>query len=117
MPSFATIVAPPSNSTKKRLSKSVKWEDAQEKAFVTLRKSLLHRPILRLPDHNETFILHTDVSNCGLGAALTQEHEGRFFPIANGSKKLTSAERKYSTIEKEYGHCVGSIEISSVTGQ
>ena len=30
-----------------------------------------------------------------------QEHEGRFFSIAYGSKKLTSAEQKYSTIEKE----------------
>ena len=30
-----------------------------------------------------------------------QEHEGRFFPIVYGSKKLTSAERKYSTIEKK----------------
>ena len=76
-------------------------EDAQEKAFVTLRESLVRRPILRLPDHNKTFILRTDASNCVLGAALMQEHEGRFFPIACGSKKLTSAERKYSTIEKE----------------
>ena len=30
-----------------------------------------------------------------------QEHEGRFFPIAFGSKKLTSVEQKHSTIEKE----------------
>ena len=61
----------------------------------------MRRPILRLPDHDKTFILRTDASNCGLGAALMQEHEGRFFPIAYGRKKLTSAERKYSTIEKE----------------
>ena len=97
MPSFA---APLSDLTKKGLPESVRWEDVQEKAFVTLRESLVRRPILRLPDH-KTFILRTDASNCGLGAALMQEHEGRFFPIAYGSKKLTSAERKYSIIEKE----------------
>ena len=102
MPSFAVIAAPLSDLTKKRLPESVKWDDAQEKAFVTLRENLVRRPILRLPHHNKTFILRNDASNCGLGAWLMQEHEGRFFPIAYGSKKLTSAERKYSTIEKEY---------------
>ena len=91
--------------------------DAQEKAFVTLRESLVRRPILRLPDHSKTFILRTDASDCGFGAALTQEHKGRFFPIAYGSKKLTSAERKYSTIEKECFASVGSIKISSVFGR
>ena len=101
MPSFAAIVAPPSDLTKKGLPESVRWEDAQEKAFVTLRENLVRRPILRLPDHNKTFILRTDASNCGLGAALMQEHEGRFFSIAYGSEKLTSAKRKYSIIEKE----------------
>ena len=80
----------------------MRWEDAQGKAFVTLRQSLVRGPILRLPDHNKTFILRTDASNCRLGAALLQEHEGRFFPIAYGSKKLTSAERKYSTFEKKH---------------
>ena len=100
MSSFATIVAPLSDLTKKGLLESVRWEDAQEKSFVTLRESLVPRPILRLPDHNKSFILHTAASNCGLGAALMPEHEGRFFPIAYGSKKLTSAERKYSTIKK-----------------
>ena len=99
--SFAASAAPLSDLTKKGLPESVRWEEAQEKAFVTPRESLVRRSILRLPDHNKTFILRTDASNCGLGAALRQEHEGRFFPIAYGSKKLTSAERKYSTIEKE----------------
>ena len=68
---------------------------------MTLRENLVRRPILRPPDHNQTFILRTDASNCGLRVALMQEHKGRFFPIAYGSKKLTTAERKYPTIEKE----------------
>ena len=73
MPSFAAIAAPLSDLTKKELLESLRGEDAQEKAFVTLRESLVRRPILRLPDHNKTFILRTDASNCGLGAALMQE--------------------------------------------
>ena len=101
MPSFADFAAPLSDLTKQGLPVSVRWEDAQEKAFATLRESLVRRPILRLPDHNKTFILRTDASNCGSGAALMQERKGRFFSIAYGIKKLTSAERKYSTIEKE----------------
>ena len=68
---------------------------------MTLRESVVRRLILRLPDHNKTFILRTDASNCRLGAALMQKHKGNFFPIAYGSKKLASAERKYSTIEKQ----------------
>ena len=60
MPSFAAIAAPISELTKKGLLESVRWEDAQEKAFVTLRISLVRRPILRLPDHSKTFILRTD---------------------------------------------------------
>ena len=79
MPSLAAIAAPLSDLTKKGLPESVRWEYAKEKEFVTLRESLVCKPILRLPDHNKTFILRTDASNCGFGAALMQEHEGRFF--------------------------------------
>ena len=79
MSSFAEIAAPLSDLTKKGLPESVRWEGAQEKAFATLLECLVRTPILRLPDHYKTFILRTDASNCGLGAALMQEHEGRFF--------------------------------------
>ena len=62
---------------------------------------MLRKSILRLPDPEKTFILRTDASNCGLEAALTQQHRDKLHPVAYGSKKLTHAERKYSTIEKE----------------
>ena len=101
MPSFAEIAAPLSDLIKKGLPESVRWQDAQEKAFVTLRESLVRRTILRLPHHSKTFILRTDALKCGLGAAFMQKHEGRIFPIAYATKKLTSAEQKYSAIEKE----------------
>ena len=82
MPSFAAIAAPLNDLTKKGLPESVRWEYAQKKAFVTLRQSLVSRPILRLLDRNKTVILRTGGSNCGLGAALVQEYEGILFPLA-----------------------------------
>ena len=59
------------------------------------------RPILRVLDYTKTFVLKTDASNRGLGAALMQQHEGKYHPVAYGSKKLTSAKQNYSTLEKE----------------
>ena len=100
IPSFAAIAAPLSDLTKKSFPERARWQDPQEKAFVTLRESLMRRPILRLPDHGNSFVLRTDASNNGLGAALMQKHEGKFYPIAYESKKLSSAERKYSTLRK-----------------
>ena len=57
-------------------------------------------PVLRLPDPEKTFVLRTDASDYGIGAVLMQEHEGKLFPICYASRKLSDAERNYSTIEK-----------------
>ena len=32
---------------------------------------------------------------------MMQEHDHKLYPVAYASKKLTNAERKYSTLEKE----------------
>ena len=57
-------------------------------------------PDLHLPDPEKTFVLRTDASDYGIGAVLMQEHEGKLFPICYASRKLSDAERNYSTIEK-----------------
>ena len=101
IPSFAIIAAPLTDLTKKGQPNFVKWGEAQEKAFNTLREALLKRPILRLPDHSLNFTLRTDASNSGIGAVLMQEHEGKLHPVAYASEKLTNAETRYSTLEKE----------------
>ena len=97
---FAAIAAPLSDLTRKGQPSKVEWGDAHEKAYQTI-KILLNNPILRLPDPEKTFVLKTDASDYGIGAVLMQEHEGKLFPICYSSKKLSDAERNYSTIEKE----------------
>ena len=57
-------------------------------------------PVLRLPDPEKTFVQRTDALDYGIGAVLMQEHEGKLFPICYASRKLSDAERNYSTIEK-----------------
>jgi len=82
------------------------WGDPQELAFHRLRSLLSQAPILRMPDFSKPFILQTDASNVGLGAALCQEHDGDIFPVAYASKKLLDRETRYSVIERE---CLGIV--------
>ena len=106
IPTFAAVAAPLTDLTRKGQPNKSPWGQAQEKAFSSLQDCLLKRPILRLPDHSKPFILRTDASNFGLGAALMQQHDEKLYPVAYASKKLAPAETKYSTLEKE---CLGIV--------
>ncbi|KAK7105052.1 hypothetical protein V1264_019673 [Littorina saxatilis] len=101
IPNFAAITAPLSDMTRKGCPNRILWGPAQEKAYQTVRDLISRDPVLRLPDTAKEFILRTDASDEGIGAMLMQEHGGKPFPVSYASKKLSGAEKNYSTMEKE----------------
>ena len=101
IPNFAALAAPLSDLTRKGQPNKVEWGEAQEKAYQSIKAILTKEPVLRLPDPTKTYFLQTDASDSGIGAVLMQKHDGKLFPVCYASKKLSSAERNYSTIEKE----------------
>ncbi|XP_070184061.1 uncharacterized protein [Littorina saxatilis] len=101
IPNFAAITAPLSDMTRKGCPNRILWGPAQEKAYLTVRDLMSRDPVLRLPDTAKEFILRTDASDEGIGAMLMQEHGGKPFPVSYASKKLSGAEKNYSTMEKE----------------
>jgi len=101
VPNFAERAVPLTDLTKKGQPNVVQWGPAQEQAFRQLREVLAKAPILRLPDLSKPFIVQSDASDTGVGAALLQEHPDGVFPVLYASKKLLPRERRYSVIERE----------------
>jgi predicted DNA-binding protein (UPF0278 family) len=101
IPMFAETAAALTDLTKKGRPHAVKWTAVEDKAFNTIKNQLTKEPILRLPDFSKEFVLQTDASDVGVGAALLQQYEDELFPVAFASKKLLPRERNYSVTERE----------------
>ena len=98
---FAALAEPLCQMTTKKAPEEVEWTPNAELAFESLKEALFSAPVLTNPNYTEPFILQTDASGKGLGAVLTQRTDGEEHPIGFISRKLTPAESRYSTIEKE----------------
>ena len=85
------------------LKKTAKFKrsEAFENAFRWLKEDIIVATKLSHYDETKPVILATDASQCGIGAALMQEHDGVERPIAHVSKTLTETQERYSQIEKE----------------
>ena len=78
------------------------WTEKEQTAFETLRDRLITAPILANPDYEKPFIIRTDASTYGLGAALIQETpEGGRRPVAYASRTLRGAELNYAATDLE----------------
>ena len=60
------------------------WTSLAQSAFNQLKHSLVHAPVLAIPDFSKTFTLETDASDVGFGAVLLQDSH----PIAYLSKAV-----------------------------
>lgn len=70
----------------------------QRESFQKLKEALCNEPILlQFPNFGNQFTLTTDASNEAIGAILSQDDK----PVSYASRTLNSAERNYSTTEKE----------------
>uniref|UniRef100_A0A1Y1KT95 RNA-directed DNA polymerase n=1 Tax=Photinus pyralis TaxID=7054 RepID=A0A1Y1KT95_PHOPY len=99
VPDFAQVARPLSELTRKNAVWT--WGDEQDKAYKTLQQLLTSAPILRTADPKLPYTLRTDASSYALGACLLQGEGKDERPIEYASRLLSSAERNYSTTERE----------------
>ncbi len=108
---FAKIAAPLTNLLKKS-AVTYEWEEACDETFGTLKGILV-----KAPDFDKEFEIHSDASDFAIGGVLVQE--GRL--VAFESKKLGETERRWPIHKKEMwavihclktcGHYIGSKDV------
>ena len=77
------------------------WTADLIKCFRCAVESIVKYVPLYIADPKGKFVVQTDACDVGLGAILFQQVDGEDRPISFISRKLTSAEQNYPTIEKE----------------
>lgn len=97
---FAKIATPLTNLT--RTGIMFKWTEECQRAFETLKEKLVEAPVLVRADLEKEFIVTTDASNTHVGGVLSQlQEDGTNAAIGYFSRKLKSAETRYSATDKE----------------
>jgi len=113
---FVKIAALLTNLLKK-FTVTYDWEEACDEAFETLKGILVKASVLKLPNFDKDFEIHSDASDFAIGGVIVQDGK----PVAFESKKLSETERRWPTHEKEmwavihclktWGHYVGSKDV------
>ena len=96
-PSRAHVLKPLTDLSGMKKGAKLNWTPEMQKAFDKMRYLMAADALAAYPNHNKRFDIYTDASDFQLGAAILQD--GRV--VAYFSRKLNSAQRNYTTMEKE----------------
>ncbi|GFW78970.1 retrovirus-related Pol polyprotein from transposon opus [Trichonephila clavipes] len=67
-------------------------------------------PSLYSPVPDKPYTIHSDASQIGIAACLSQKCDGKCYPIAYASQKLSKTQQSWSTIEREAFAIVWSLK-------
>ena len=91
----------PLHSLLKGKSQSLTWTEAATNSFQASKEALANASLLTYPTPTAPTCLMTDASDTAVGAVLQQHIHGIWKPISFFSRKLTPAETRYSTFDRE----------------
>ena len=79
----------------------IPWLEPQHQAFLSLKSALASSPILAFPVWGNPFVLYTDASADGAGAALIQDYEGAERVVAYASHRWSRTNARRGATERE----------------
>jgi hypothetical protein len=88
-------------TTTKQQSQTLIWNDTALAAFNDIKDDLANASLLVYPNADAPTCLMTNASDKSVGAVLQQYIDGVWHPISFFSKKMTPAETRYSTFDRE----------------
>jgi hypothetical protein len=102
IPSFAEKSSIITDLTQKKAPNRVKWEPAHQAAFERLKSDLCNAVTLHTVNYCKDFGLLVDASATAVGCCLIQwTDDGVERPLAFASLKLSNAQSRWATIERE----------------
>ena len=91
----------PLHALLKPKSQALNWNDDALAAFNATKEALASASLLTYPTTDAPTCLMTDASDTAVGAVLQQYVNGTWHPISFFSRKMTPAETRYSTFDRE----------------
>ena len=99
IPDFSTVAQPLYKLAEAKTE--FVWTEQRQLAFDSLKGLLTSSRVLAYPTRDGMFVLDTDASDHGVGAALSQVQDGVGKPIAIASRTLSKSERNHCVTRRE----------------